>query len=270
VRLRTFLAASALAVGAVSLGAGFIAGAASATQNSGGSFHTATLSGHECNSTQWQFVITQIDGTAPSSITVSWSNGTSSTVGLSGQTGSTAHYITSAHLGDGVKPVGASVSLPEGTTIGNFNLSDGPCGTNGGTTTTSSSTPASSTPPSSEPPSSAPPSSEPPSSAPPSSAPPSSAPPSSQPPSTQPPSTQPPSTQPPSTQPPSTEPPVVRPTVAVPGQDTAAPTAAPTTLAPATALPVTGSSSGLLILVGAVSLLIGGMLVLMGRRPATD
>jgi hypothetical protein len=146
VRVRSFLAAGMLAVGLASLGAAALAGSAGANSGGDGSFHTATISGHDCNSTQWQFVITQIDGTAPGSITVSWSNGTSSVVGLSSTSGSVAHYRTTQHLTDGVTVVGASVELPEGTTVGNFNLSDGPCGS---TTTTHPPSSSSSVPPSS-------------------------------------------------------------------------------------------------------------------------
>ena len=134
-RVRSFVAAGLLAVGVASLGVAALAGSAQAGQSGDGSFHSATISGHGCDSTEWHFVINQIDGTAPSSITVSWSNGTSSVVGLSSLTGPTAHYSTTAHLGDGVTATGASVVLPEGTTVGNFNLSHGPCGSNGSTTT---------------------------------------------------------------------------------------------------------------------------------------
>ena len=103
-RIRSFLAAGFLAVGVTSLGVAALAGSARAD---GGSFHGATISGHQCDSTEWHFVITQVDGTAPSSITVSWSNGTSSVLGLSSLTGKTAHYRTTAHLGDGVTVTGA-------------------------------------------------------------------------------------------------------------------------------------------------------------------
>src|SRR5947209_3326917 len=62
--------------------------------------HAKALNDHECDSSEWGFVITQVhdQGSAPSSIDVTWANGDSETVNLSDFTGHTAHYITTSNL----------------------------------------------------------------------------------------------------------------------------------------------------------------------------
>ncbi len=84
------------------------------------------LTSHECNATQWQFVITQIDteADAPASITVTFANGDVVTVALSSFTGGTAHYITTSDLDSTV--VSATAQIYDAWS-GEFNLSDGPC-----------------------------------------------------------------------------------------------------------------------------------------------
>src|SRR5688572_7733702 len=60
---------------------------------------SSTLTDHECNSGEWHFVITQLnEGQAPAAISVTWSNGSTSTVMLDKVTGKTAHYTTTGHL----------------------------------------------------------------------------------------------------------------------------------------------------------------------------
>ena len=133
--IRRFLSAGFLAVGLVLLGLAAF-GTSTANAQEIVTIHASTLTDHASSSTEWHFVITQVEGTPPASITVQWSNGTSSVLPLAKLTGGTAHYSTTQHLGDGVTVVGATAVVPEGTTVGNFNLSHGPTGNNGGTTTT--------------------------------------------------------------------------------------------------------------------------------------
>src|SRR5689334_1993148 len=47
--------------------------------------HAKALSDHECDNSEWQFVITQVQdaSSAPSSIDVTWANGNSESVALS-------------------------------------------------------------------------------------------------------------------------------------------------------------------------------------------
>lgn len=84
------------------------------------------IDSHEIDTTEWHFVINQTtDAQAPGSITVSWSNGTTTTVFLDKVTGGVAHYTTTDHLGDGVVVTGAQTSI-DGLWDGQFNLSHGP------------------------------------------------------------------------------------------------------------------------------------------------
>jgi hypothetical protein len=106
------------------------------TQLAGTQLITAkALTDHECNTTQWQFVITQIDvqADAPASVHVIWDNGASADVPLFSYTGQTAHYITTSNLSSLV--TSATTSIYD-TWSGQFNLSDGPC--NQATTSSSS------------------------------------------------------------------------------------------------------------------------------------
>ncbi|HEX9679038.1 MAG TPA: hypothetical protein VGA08_00235 [Candidatus Saccharimonadales bacterium] len=85
------------------------------------------LNDHECDSSEWHFVITQIEDQAhaPSSITVDFSGGDSEVVLLDSFTGKTAHYTTTSHLGETVVSATATIY---GSWDGQFNLSHGPCG----------------------------------------------------------------------------------------------------------------------------------------------
>lgn len=96
------------------------------------------LSDHECDSTEWHFIINRVSpaSNAPASISVSFANGDTVTAPLEGVTGKAAHYTTTADLTSTV--VSATAQIYAGWT-GQFVLSHGPCGT------TPSSPPSSST-----------------------------------------------------------------------------------------------------------------------------
>ena len=100
---------------------------------------TSSLTDHDCDSSEWHFVITQIDDevNAPASITVKFSGGATVVVGLEKFTGGVAHYTTTQHLGETV--IDATAILYAGWS-GEFNLSHGPCALT--TTSTGSSTTA--------------------------------------------------------------------------------------------------------------------------------
>jgi LPXTG-motif cell wall-anchored protein len=101
------------------------------------------------------------------------------------------------------------------------------------------------------------------------------------PPTTVPPTTVPPTTVPPTTVPPTTVPPTTAPPTTAPAPSTTAPVptvepkvdvtppaqAPPTTAHPVTALPTTGSTSTAVLVAGLGSLLVGGALLVAGRRP---
>ena len=99
---------------------------------------TSSLTDHDCDSTEWHFVITQIDeeANAPASITVRFSGGATVVVALEKFIGGVAHYTTTQHLGETV--IDATAILYAGWS-GEFNLSHGPC-TPTTTTTIGSST----------------------------------------------------------------------------------------------------------------------------------
>ncbi len=81
---------------------------------------------HECDATEWHFVITQVDTeAAPASITVEWTNHQIEEVPLDKYTGKVAHYVTTSNLGSTV--VSATADIYIGWS-GQFNLSHGPCG----------------------------------------------------------------------------------------------------------------------------------------------
>jgi len=84
------------------------------------------LTSHECNSTEWHFVITQVDtqANAPLSIHVKWANGNEADVSLDKFVGGVAHYVTSSNLNSSV--VEATAVIYSGWS-GEFNLSHGPC-----------------------------------------------------------------------------------------------------------------------------------------------
>jgi hypothetical protein len=89
------------------------------------------LTDHECNTSEWHFVITGLssDAQAPDSITVTFTGGVVVVVDLDVVTGGTAHYRTTQHLDLAVTAASADIS---GEWSGQFNLSHGPCGTGGG------------------------------------------------------------------------------------------------------------------------------------------
>lgn len=85
-----------------------------------------SLGNHQCDSTEWHFVITQVSdpALAPASIHVVWANGSEADVVLHGVTGQTAHYYNYSNLDSPV--VDAWTSIYDGWS-GEFNLSHGPC-----------------------------------------------------------------------------------------------------------------------------------------------
>ena len=85
------------------------------------------LTDHECDATEWPFVINQIDteANAPGSITVTWANGATETVPLDKFTGKVAHYVTTSNLDSMV--ASATAVIYDGWS-GQFNLSHGPSG----------------------------------------------------------------------------------------------------------------------------------------------
>jgi hypothetical protein len=119
-RKRTLFAASILTV--------FVLLLATVTAFAGDTktIHAKALSDHECNSTEWHFVINQIDeeAHAPSSIHVEWANGASADVSLDKFTGGVAHYVTTANLDSTVTSASAEIYSEWD---GQFNLSHGPC-----------------------------------------------------------------------------------------------------------------------------------------------
>jgi hypothetical protein len=120
-------------------------GADAVTQTSGPHQISAkSLLGHECDDTEWHFVINQIDvvANAPATIHVTWANGQSEDVPLAKFTGGVAHYVTTDNLDSVVTSATATIY---GGWSGQFNLSHGPCGT---PSTSSSSSSESSPPPS--------------------------------------------------------------------------------------------------------------------------
>ncbi|MDQ5932117.1 MAG: hypothetical protein QG649_202 [Patescibacteria group bacterium] len=106
-------------------GSGLMISSANAT---GGSkpIEAKALTDHGCDSSEWHFVITQVDSApnAPASIMVNWANGDSQSVPLDKVTGGTAHYATTANLDSTVTSATTSIYAAWG---GQFNLSHGPC-----------------------------------------------------------------------------------------------------------------------------------------------
>ncbi len=106
-----------------------------------GSDQCKALLGHECNDTEWHFVINQVDAKAdaPATIHVMWANGNSADVALAKITGGVAHYVTTDNLDTVVTSATATIY---GGWSGQFNLSHGPCGA----TSTSSAPPSPTSP----------------------------------------------------------------------------------------------------------------------------
>jgi len=107
-------------------GSGLVISSASAT---GGSrpIEAKALTSHGCDSSEWHFVITQVDSAqnAPAAITVTWANGDSESVPLDKVTGGVAHYATTSNLDSTVTSATTDIYT---TWSGQFNLSHGPCG----------------------------------------------------------------------------------------------------------------------------------------------
>jgi hypothetical protein len=104
----------------------------------------ASIADHECNDTEWHFIINQIDveANAPTSIHVTFSDGAVD-VTREKFTGGAAHYTELGHLDATV--VDATAVIYEGWS-GQFVVSHGPCGTSE-TTPPVTTTPPGSTPP---------------------------------------------------------------------------------------------------------------------------
>ena len=85
------------------------------------------LTAHDCDATEWHFVITQISSlaNAPAFITVTWVDAGPVNVPLSKFTGGVAHYVTTSNLDSTVES--ATATIYAGWS-GQFNLSHGPCG----------------------------------------------------------------------------------------------------------------------------------------------
>jgi hypothetical protein len=117
-------------------------GGPAAAQGSTKEISAKALFDHECNDTEWHFVITQIDtaADAPASIHVTWANGQSEDVPLQKFTGGTAHYVTTSNLDSTV--TSATAVIYAGWS-GQFNLSHGPCGAPPSSSSSSSPPPSS-------------------------------------------------------------------------------------------------------------------------------
>jgi hypothetical protein len=138
----------ALLVAYSAIGAGgAVANAADTTEIS-----AKALTSHDCDDTEWHFIITGIkDGiTAPTTIHVTWSNGAVEDVPLDGVNGQAASYTTTSNLTSTVVSATAVIDSAWLEGNGQFNLSHGPCGTPSSTPPSTPSTPPStpSTPPS--------------------------------------------------------------------------------------------------------------------------
>jgi len=86
--------------------------------------------GHECDTTEWHFIINGVDknqSPIPAEITIYWSNGATETVALGEPvTATVLHFYSYSHLVDGVYPTDATAVIYDAYG-GNFNLSHGPC-----------------------------------------------------------------------------------------------------------------------------------------------
>lgn len=118
------LGAVMLLLGSVPL---VVAAPAAATVQPPAPISAKALDDHECDSTEWHFVINQINNAdnTPGSIAVTWANGDTDEVPLDRVTpGGTAHYATTANLDSTV--ISATTDIYAGWS-GEFNLSHGPC-----------------------------------------------------------------------------------------------------------------------------------------------
>lgn len=128
------IGAAIMSIGIVLAVLGVFSNTAEATNNKK-DISAKAISDHECDSTEWHFVITQVsdDDLAPSSIHVTWEDDSELDVPLWKYTGTTAHYLTTENLDSLVESASASIYEDWG---GQFNLSHGPCGEPEVTTTT--------------------------------------------------------------------------------------------------------------------------------------
>ena len=103
-----------------------------ARSGANGLIFAKALQEHECDSSEWHFVVNQLSSpaAAPESISVTWSNGDTRSVPLEKVSGKVAHYTTTENLDATVTEASASV----GGDVGQFNLSHGPCGVVAGET----------------------------------------------------------------------------------------------------------------------------------------
>ena len=101
--------------------------AAPAIGSSSQTITAKALNDHDCHSSEWHWVITQIasEELAPDSIVVTYSDGTVEKVEFWKFTGKTAHYVSKKNLG--LVPIRSSAEIYADWS-GQFNLSHGPCG----------------------------------------------------------------------------------------------------------------------------------------------
>lgn len=118
-------------IGQIALAVPFIIAALLLGTGEADATHSQTITAkalidHECDSTEWHFVIVQVasQDQAPPSILVTWSDNSEAVVVLDKYTGKTAHYTTTLHLDLAVVRAEATIY---GSWSGQFNLSHGPC-----------------------------------------------------------------------------------------------------------------------------------------------
>lgn len=116
---------SLIAASSVSADAGILGGGGEEPQTA--YVKPSSLESHDCDNTEWHFVINQVDvqADAPASIHVTWAGGHSEDVSLDEIAGGTAHYATTEYLDSAVTSASAVIYSSWG---GEFNLSPGPCG----------------------------------------------------------------------------------------------------------------------------------------------
>ncbi|HEV3000820.1 MAG TPA: S8 family serine peptidase [Solirubrobacteraceae bacterium] len=84
---------------------------------------TATRDGVKCSSSAWELALTKAGADAPSSVAVTWADGSRALVGLSSTSGNTATYRTADHLQSAL--TGAKADVPLGWS-GRFEVAAGP------------------------------------------------------------------------------------------------------------------------------------------------
>lgn len=91
--------------------------------------------GSDCLATSWQWTVAGLSpkptaNDVPTSLLVTWSDGSSSTAMLRKLAGAAAQYSAAVHVADGVHPTGAALTWPAGTALTvyrSFALGNGPC-----------------------------------------------------------------------------------------------------------------------------------------------